>query len=320
MRFGAPLPWAGPIATPDNVSLVSTAAERLGYDYVFMGGHLFWPKQARSPYPYTTDGVSQADPTHANLDIFVLLSYIAGQTTDLGLKTAILVLPWQSPVLTAKHAATLDVLCKGKLTLGLGVGWMREEFAAVGVPFEQRGAIAEEYIEALRALWTQSPASFKGEYCQFDEVYAEPRPVQRPLPIWLVGSNTRTINRVARLGDGWEVPAPVDIGSPEYDRLYRQLRAALLERDRGVAGFDVCTTIHVHFGEDLSGGYVRTEYFGRKFPPDADVILEALAAWKAAGVTAVELHPGSRYDIPPELFVERIAWFAEEVLPRARAL
>lgn len=160
--------------------------------------------RSESRYPYSPDG-RIAVPADADwLDPLVALSFAAAATERIELATGILLLPEHNPVLLAKQAASLDVLCDGRLTVGVGVGWSREEFAALGVPFAGRGRRADEYLQAMRVLWREDLASFDGEFVCFREVRVNPKPVRdRKIPLVIGGNSDAALDRVARCGDGW---------------------------------------------------------------------------------------------------------------------
>jgi probable F420-dependent oxidoreductase len=312
VEFGLYLPWGGPAATPENVASVAETAERLGYDFVGIAGHLVYPSEIRSRYPYTASGKVAMDPRFVNLDPLGTLAWVAGRTSRIGLQTRVLLLPAFSPFAVAKTVASLDYLSGGRVVLGLGSGWMKEEFDALGLPFERRGALLEESIQVLRTLWTDGGAH-RGEFFSFADVYAAPRPAQDPLPIWLAASNTVTLRRAARVAQGILVAggiAPDTAGF--WHRLQRELEAAGRSRD----GFRVSTEFEVHFEE--GGGYGSLDYSTSRAPAERDRVLEALAAWRAVGSDAVNVGFGFRYDLPLDVLHERMQWFAEEVIPAAR--
>ena len=139
------------------------------------------------------------------MEQITLLSYIAGQTSKIRLVTSVLIVPHRNPLIAAKSLATLDVLSGGRLVVGVGVGWMREEFQALGLPpFEERGAVTDEYIRAFKVLWTEDDPSFDGKYISFDDISFLPKPVQKPHPpIWVGGESRPALRRTAELADGW---------------------------------------------------------------------------------------------------------------------
>jgi len=190
---------------------VAVAAETAGFATLWSGEHVVMVDRPASRYPYSADG-QIAVPAEADwLDPLLGLSFTAAVTTTIGLATGVLLLPEHHPVVTAKQAATLDVLSGGRLTLGVGIGWSAEEFAALGVPFAGRGRRTAEYVAAMRALWADDVASFSGEFTAFESVRVNPKPVHgRRIPVVIGGNSDAALARVAAFGDGWygfNVPA-----------------------------------------------------------------------------------------------------------------
>ena len=168
MKFGMSLQNRGPGATPDNLSLVAKRAEALGFDSAFMGDHVVIPDSFVSDYPYSATGEFTGAASGEWLDQLTALTYVAAVTERIRVGSGVLILPHRNPVVTAKMLSTLDVLSKGRLIVGVGVGWLREEFEALGLPaFEERGAVGNEYLLAFKELWTQETPSFAGKYWQF---------------------------------------------------------------------------------------------------------------------------------------------------------
>ena len=160
--------------------------------------------ESASRYPYSDDGQIAVPAAADWIDPMIGLSFAAAATSTIAIGTGVLLLPEHNPVVVAKQAATLDTLSRGRLTLGIGVGWSREEFDALGVPFERRGARTKEYVEAIRTLWRDDVASFDGEFVNFDAVRVNPKPVRdRRIPIVLGGNSDTALRRVAAWGDGW---------------------------------------------------------------------------------------------------------------------
>ncbi len=204
MQIGCSAPSSGPLTDPDSVARIATEAEMLGFDYVTVSDHLVIPTDIDSRYPYSDSGEF---PSGARVDRHEQLMeamFIAAKTSKLRIVTSVMVVPHRPAVLTAKLLATLDVLSKGRLTLGIGAGWMREEFEAVGTPpFEERGAVTDEYMAACKALWEQDEPRFAGKYAKFSGVLFQPKPVQKPIPIWVGGESNPALRRTARYGDAW---------------------------------------------------------------------------------------------------------------------
>src|SRR5215510_4410017 len=166
MRYGFYLPTRGQTATPEALEAIVQRAERLGFHSVMIADHIVLPVDITSKYPYTLDG---AFPGAGDaFDQITLMAFVAGKTSRLRLVTSVMILPHRNPVVTAKALATIDVLSSGRLTVGVGVGWLREEFEALRAPdFDRRGAVSDEYIRIFKTLWTRSPASFEGQFYSF---------------------------------------------------------------------------------------------------------------------------------------------------------
>ena len=203
LDYGISLPSGGPNATPENLVKLARRAEELGFAYLGVPDHVVYPASIDSPYPYSADG--RFGGVGSILDQLTLIAYIAGVTSKARLLTSVMVLPHRSAVLTAKMLASIDVLSGGRLTVGCGVGWMREEFEALEAPpFDMRGAVGNEYIAAFKELWTNEQPSFKGDYVSFSNIVFGPKPLQKPHPpIWIGGESPAALRRAARLGDGW---------------------------------------------------------------------------------------------------------------------
>jgi probable F420-dependent oxidoreductase len=203
VQFGLHALGIGPGADPAVIATVGQAAERNGFATLWAGEHVVMVDRPTSQYPYSDDGLI-AVPADADwLDPLAVLAFLAAGTTKIRLATGILLLPEHNPVIAAKHAASVDVLCGGRLTLGVGIGWSAEEFAALGVPFKGRAARTRQYVDAMRALWTDDPASYAGTDVHFEAVRCFPKPVQGTIPIVLGGNSDRALERVATYGDGW---------------------------------------------------------------------------------------------------------------------
>lgn len=186
------------------IDAVASTADGLGFATLWAGEHVVMVDQSASRYPYSDDGVI-AVPAEADwLDPMIALGFAAAASSRIGIATGVLLLPEHHPVVVAKQAASLDRLSGGRLTLGVGVGWSREEFAALAVPFEDRAARTAEYAAAMRTLWRDDVASFKGEFVGFDSIRVNPKPVRsRRIPIVLGGNSDAALRRAAAWGDGW---------------------------------------------------------------------------------------------------------------------
>src|SRR6478672_765550 len=204
MRLGLHALGIGSGADRTVIDAVASAAERAGFATLWSGEHVVMVDRSASRYPYSDDGQIAVPATADWIDPLIGLSFAAAATSTIRIATGVLLLPEHNPVLVAKQAATLDTLSGGRLTLGIGIGWSREEFDALGVPFERRGARTKEYVDAIRTLWRNDVASFGGEFVNFDAARVNPKPVHdRRIPIVLGGNSDAALRRVAAWGDGW---------------------------------------------------------------------------------------------------------------------
>jgi probable F420-dependent oxidoreductase len=204
MRVGLHALGIGTGARPEVIRAVAVAAEAAGFATLWSGEHVVLVDQPRSRYPYSADGQIAVPPAADWLDPLLGLSFTAAVTTKIGLATGVLLLPEHNPVVAAKQAATLDLLCGGRLTLGVGIGWSAEEFAALGIPFARRAQRTAEYVAAMRTLWADDVASFSGEFTRFESVRVNPKPVRgRRIPVVFGGNSDASLGRVAAMGDGW---------------------------------------------------------------------------------------------------------------------
>ncbi|MFF7356969.1 MULTISPECIES: LLM class F420-dependent oxidoreductase [Streptomyces] len=191
-------------ARPEVVRAVAQAAEAHGFARLWAGEHVVLVDSPVSRYPYSEDGRIAVPPDADWLDPLLALSFAAAVTETIGLATGVLLLPEHHPVVVAKQAATLDVLSAGRLTLGVGIGWSADEFAALGVPFAGRGRRTEEYLAAMRTVWQEDVATFEGDFTRFHEVRVNPKPVRdRRIPVVMGGNGDAALRRAATTADGW---------------------------------------------------------------------------------------------------------------------
>jgi probable F420-dependent oxidoreductase len=198
------MPTASPMTTFDLLEAVGRESEARGIATLWVGEHVVLFEQYASSYPYAADGRIPAPSGSGLLEPMVTLSYLAARTTSVRLGTAMLLLPQRNPVYTAKEVSSLDWLSGGRVDLGVGVGWLKEEFDALNVPWERRGARTDEYLEVLRTLWCDDTSSFAGETYTLPDCEMFPKPVQQPHPpIHIGGETDAALRRAARVGQGW---------------------------------------------------------------------------------------------------------------------
>ena len=222
MKLG--LAFASSVGIDGNSALeICRRAEAAGFESVWGGEHVIVPDTIDSPYPYAADGKMPAEPDTPIPDPLVWLAYVAATVPTLRLGTCILIVPQRNPLVLAKELATLDYMTGGRLELGLGVGWLKEEFDAIGVAWERRGARNDEYIAAMRALWRGPHAEFHGEFVDFPPVTCSPRPVDGAIPILVGGDTDAAIQRAVRIADGY---FPGEQDAEQLGALIGRVRAA----------------------------------------------------------------------------------------------
>jgi probable F420-dependent oxidoreductase len=204
MQIGCAAPTSGPLIGPDSLLRIAVEAEALGYDYVTVSDHVMIPTSIASRYPYSDSGEFPSGAAAPRLEQLTAATFIAAVTSTLRIVTSVMVVPHRPAVLTAKILASIDILSKGRLTLGIGAGWCEEEFVAIGaLPFAERGAVTDEFMAVCRELWTVDEPTFEGKYVRFKDVLFPPKPPQGALPIWVGGESGPALRRTARYGDAW---------------------------------------------------------------------------------------------------------------------
>ena len=298
MKFGVMLGMGegSGLAHPDYATEAILLAERLGYESVWAGEHVVIPQYA-SRYPYTADGRLPQSALTDVPDPLVWLAYAAALTERIGLATGVIVLHQRNPVVLAKQIATLDRLARGRVTLGVGVGWMREEAEIIGAQWETRGPRTEEYVAALRALWQQDQASYHGEHVSFREARSYPKPAGagQTVPIVIGGSSLAAARRAGRLGDGFYPIAPT------LDGLTLQIeamRAAAREVSRDPEEVEISTMAFALVGED----------------PVTEQLLDGFRAMEALGVSRIVIP--RLLDIDREHALHSLQRLASELLQR----
>jgi len=203
MKFALAFANTGPFSNPDKAIAMAQAAEAAGFESLWTVEHVVVPSNYDSPYPYDASGKMPGGEESPIPDPLIWLSFVAAATQSIKLATGILILPQRNPVVLAKELSTLDHLSKGRMLLGIGVGWLEEEFDALGVPFADRGKRNDDYVAAMRSLWTQERATHHGDFSNFDECIMRPQPVNGTIPIHIGGHTDIAARRAGRLGDGF---------------------------------------------------------------------------------------------------------------------
>ena len=314
MKFGLSTVTRGVFSSRANYMAVAKAAERAGFDFLSVSDHLIVPADLRTHYPYTPTGVFAAAEHGHCFDQLATIAFLAGCTERLRLLTSVLVVPHRPAVLTAKMLATIDVLANGRLIIGVGAGWMKEEFALLGAPFEDRGKVTDEYLDAFRELWTKDAPSYGGKHVSFTDVLFYPKPLQKPHPpIWVGGESAGALRRAAKVGDAWypgnnsqtkplDTPARLGAGIAEVKRM-----AEAAGRDPTALGVALLVQDFFEWGQHKTqDGSARRMFTGTS----ADIVGDA-AALETLGVGHVALRLGGASAAEA---VERIDRFGREVI------
>ena len=292
MQIGFNIPVAGPLGTPGSMARLAVEGEAIGYDYACVSDHIVEPTGIHSRYPYSDSGEFPKASRGERQEQLTAVAYLAAKTSRLRFLTSVMVVPHRPAVLTAKILATIDVMSGGRLIVGIGAGWLKEEFEAIGAPpFEERGAVTDEYMLAFRELWTKEAPRFDGKFVKFKDVIFAPKPVQKCPPMWVGGESGPALRRTARIGDGWypigtNPQHPLNT-MPRYRASVERLRN--LTQDAGRKPESVALTY-------------RVQRFGTQVPAKADngertlfsgsnaELIEDVRAMRALGVAALDFN------------------------------
>lgn len=318
MRYGFYLPTRGPQAVPGAIETMVARGEALGFHSVVIADHIVVPVEKRSKYPYTASGEFPGGSDA--LEQLALMAFVAAKSSRLRLISSVMIVPQRNPVFTAKSLATIDLLSGGRVTVGIGVGWLREEFEALAAPdFDRRGAVTDEYVRVFKTLWSESPAAFDGEFYRFESLWCLPRPVQQPHPpLWIGGHSRAALRRTARYGDGWH-PVGANPASPlrpeEMRAKVDQLRGLTEAEGRDFSAITVSYKAPLYdttvTGAALDAGGTER----RPFSGTTAQIIDDIGVYERLGVSELILDfRGDKLDDS----LERMTSFAADVIPKAR--
>ncbi|MBV9842924.1 MAG: LLM class F420-dependent oxidoreductase [Sphingomonadaceae bacterium] len=318
MRFGGPFPYTGPLADKDTIIRTAKAVEAMGFDHVWIGDHLIYPKEMKTPYPYTTDGKLPIAATENFFEMFTLLAFVAAHTSTLELSTNIIILAVRQPAVVARQIASLDALSGGRFRMVVGIGWMEDEYEAVNVPWRERGRITDASIEAIRALFEER--AYASPWFNFGATHFYPKPAQDPFPIWIGGDSEAAIRRAARLGDGWQPVGPARDDGWQKGMRGRAtwLREGMqkLNEERAAVGREARP-----FALLNSIGLLSTTQDVVTMSDRKDQLLEDVNILAEAGCTHLNvLFNELNSKGPIERILEEAQWFAEEIIPQTRHL
>ena len=242
MKFGIAYPN---LIDGDEIRRFAIRTEELGFESIWTGDHIVLPFGATTGYPYTEDGTFQFPPEVPFIEPLTLLSFIASVTSRIRIGTSVIIVPYRHPVVQAKMFASLDVLTGGRVTCGVGVGWLEKEFETLGAPYAERGPMTDEYIEIFKCLWSEQAPVYDGRYHEISGITFEPKPIQKPgIPIWVGGHSRRAIRRTVHYGDAWHPTRQ----SPAYVAgMLPYLRSYAAERGRNPDEITISLKRALHF-------------------------------------------------------------------------
>jgi probable F420-dependent oxidoreductase len=306
MKFGVFLPISGRATGPDTLMKAAQSAEAQGFDAVWSADRVVTPWQINTSYPYSENHEFIVPPDRPFLDSLTCLAFLAGCTEKITLGISVLVLPYRHPLYWTRVAASIEQLSRGRLIMGIGVGWMEEEFAALGIPFKDRGRMTDEQLQILSKLWTEEHISFNGQFYHFQDLAFYPKPIQQPrIPIWVGGEGISAQRRAARYGDAW-FPYYVQITPSELKAGYDHVQRLTIEagRDPQQVRLTCCRQIEV-----TREPVPQNESHLRGTP---EQLVEALQAYREIGLD----HLALQFMVPrwPDR-IEQIERFASEVMP-----
>ncbi len=309
MLYGFGLPVRGELANFEGIDAMLRTGEALGFCSATIADHVVFPTAVESQYPYDSSGIHPS--TGDAIEALSLMAFAAGATRTLRFITSVLILPHRNPVLTAKMIATIDVLSRGRVTLGVGVGWMREEFEALdAADFDRRGAVSDEYLRIFKKLWSPGPVEHQGEHYSFAPLRCEPLPVQRPHPpIWVGGHSIPALRRTAKYADGWHPLGTVDtapLRPAEFRGLLDRLKRMTDAEGRDFNDITIAYAARLRETARPIDSNDRMPFSG-----SAEQIVEDVETYRALGVSHLS------FDFRKPSLAEttdRMAWFAATIL------
>ncbi len=312
MEYGFYLPNSGASVEPGALAGIAKLGDRLGFFCMVMPDHILQPNQVDSTYPYSLTGDILAAGQSGDgewPEQITTLAYLAGITERIRLVTSVMIIPYRNPILTAKMLATLDMLSKGRLILGAGVGWMEEEFELLDTPpFAERGAVTDEYLRAFIELWTKDDPKFEGKYVNFSGITFLPKPVQKPYPpIWIGGQSKPAIRRAARIGNAWHPVGAIPATPLEPEELAENL--VTLREYAEKAGRDpseIQVAVKAPLYDSGNSGGPR-----RRFTGSADEVRQDVQTYADVGVTHLIFDFRTA---DPHQTEDRMTRFTEEVM------
>ncbi len=309
MKYGFQLPQIGEEIDGASVARFARKVEDVGFHALFAGDHFVIPNVIKSVYPYNTRSQFRVAEHPNYLECFTLLAWAAAATKRVRVCPSVMITPYRHPVTIAKIVASLDILSGGRAILGAGVGWMAEEFEVLGVPFKQRGARTNEYLEICKTLWTQDKPHYEGRFFRIADLRFGPRPAQKPHPpIWIGGHSAPALERVAKMAQGW---MPAGLRPAEAATMLAELRRVAEKHGRNPDELEICLSRGIEFTKQPTSGEARRPLMGTP-----EQVTEDIIAYQKAGIHMVRFqfrttHLGEELEI-----IERLAAEGAPHVPR----
>ena len=290
------------------------SAEELGFESVLVGDHIVLPTEGTNQYPYTSDGSFSRPTDEPFLETMTLLGYLAACTESIKLGSTVVILPYRNPVVQAKMFASLDVLTNGRMICGIGVGWLEKEFEILGVPYDQRGPMSDEFLQIFKILWTEDNPEFHGQFYHVDGIQFYPKPVQQPhIPIWVGGHTHRALRRTAKYGDCWHTTRQTpDFVAENLPYLRQQTERA----GRDPASISISLKRSLHF-TDIGLGEGNTVRTGGAMIGSTQEVIDDVYYCREVGID--QLTYDFRVDGMDQL-IQVMERLADRVLPVAQRL
>jgi probable F420-dependent oxidoreductase len=310
MKFGVFLPVSGRAASRRTLMEAAQQAEALGFDSVWAADRLVIPWKIETTYPYSKEATFIVPPDRPFFDTMTCLAFLAGCTEKIQLGMSVMVLPYRHPLHWSRIATTIDQLSTGRLILGVGVGWMEEEFAAMNAPFKERGKVSDEQLILLKQLWSEEHITFHGKYYNVDDIAFLPKPYQKPrLPIWVGGEGKYAQRRAGRYGDAW-FPYFVKTTPQELEAGFDNVRAEAKNAGRDPEKVELACCLPVEL-TPTAGPQIKDYLKG-----SIEQVSERVRQFIDIGV----VHMGLQFMVPhyPERR-EQIERFAKDALPALKA-
>ena len=310
MKYGVFLPVSGRAASRKTLMQAAQQAESQGYDSVWAADRLVMPWKIDTAYPYSKESTFIVPPDRPFFDTLTCLAFLAGCTETIQLGMSVMVLPYRHPLHWAKIATTIDQLSTGRLIMGVGVGWMEEEFAAMNAPFKERGAVSDEQLTLLKQLWTEEHITFRGKYYNVNDIAFNPKSYQKPrVPIWVGGEGKYAQRRAGRFGDAW-FPYFVRITPAELAARFEYVRTIAREAGRSPDELTLACCLPIELTPD------DAQQEENYLKGSVEQVIDRLQMFQKVGVT----HIGLQFMVPhyPER-QEQIERFAKEALPALKA-